>query len=80
MQKEIQPSQLRSRWVAEMNNRIKIEYTRILENKKEDKLQGMKSFKEKRKEKRHIVGKRAAGNELMGPKPVKGLEKQKTQT
>jgi len=32
-----QPSQLISRWVAEMNNRIRIKYVRILQSKKEDK-------------------------------------------
>jgi len=35
--KEIQPSQIKSRWVAEMNNRIKIKYVKILKNKEEDK-------------------------------------------
>jgi len=33
-QKEIQPSQIKGRWVAEMNNRIKIEYVKILKAKK----------------------------------------------
>jgi len=32
-QKEIQPSQIKSRWVAKMNNRIKIEYVKILKSK-----------------------------------------------
>ena len=45
-QKEIQPSQLRSRWVAEMNNRIELEYTRILKSKRIDKTNDIKSFKE----------------------------------
>jgi len=36
-----------SRWVAEMNNRIKIKYVRILKSKEEDKSKSIKSFKEK---------------------------------
>ena len=44
--KEMQPSQVKSRWVAEMNNRIKIKYIKILKSKGEDKPKSIKSFKE----------------------------------
>jgi len=44
---EIQPSQIKGRWVAEMNNRIKIEYIRTLKSKKEDKSKSIKTFKER---------------------------------
>jgi len=44
-QNEIQPSQIKSRWVAEMNNRIKIKYVKNLKKKEEDKSKSIKSFK-----------------------------------
>ena len=44
--KGIQPSQLRSRWVAEMNNRIELEYIKALKSKKADKTNDIKAFKE----------------------------------
>jgi len=46
-QKEIQPSQIKGRWVAEMNNRIKMEYVRTLKSKEEDKSKSIKTFKER---------------------------------
>ena len=46
-QKKIQPSQIKGRWVAKMNNRIKIEYKKILKSKEEDKSNSIKSFKER---------------------------------
>ena len=33
-EKENQPAQLRRRWVAEMNNKIELEYVRILKKEK----------------------------------------------
>jgi len=44
--KEIHPSQIKGRWIAEMNNRIKIEYVKILKIK-EDKTNKLKSSKER---------------------------------
>ena len=44
-EKEIQPSQLRSRWVTEMN-RIELEYVKVLKSKKADKTNDIKAFKE----------------------------------
>src|SRR5882724_9852704 len=46
-QKEIQPSQIKGRWKAKMNDRIKIEYVKILKRKEEDKSNSIKSFKER---------------------------------
>ena len=54
-QKEIQPSQIKGRWVAEMNSRIKIEYVKILKSKEEDKTNSIKSFKERWLENRAIA-------------------------
>ena len=46
-QNEIQPSQIKGRWVAKMNNRIKIEYKKILKSKEEDKSNSITFFKER---------------------------------
>ena len=46
-QKEVQPSQIKGRWVAEMNNRIKIKYVKILKGKEENKSNSIISFKER---------------------------------
>ena len=53
-QKEIQPSQIKGRWVAEMN-RIKIKYVKILKSKEEDKSNSIKSFKKRRLENRAVT-------------------------
>src|SRR5882724_8579602 len=53
-QKEIQPSQIKGRWVAEVNTRIKINYVKILKSKEEDKSNSIKSFKERWLENRAI--------------------------
>ena len=45
-QNEIQPSQIKGRWIAGMNNRIKIEYVNILKSK-EDKTNSINSFNER---------------------------------
>src|SRR5882672_10200047 len=42
-EKETRPAQLRSKWVTDMNNRIELEYVRILKSKKEDKSESIKS-------------------------------------
>ena len=54
-QKEVRPSQIKGRWVTEMNNRINIEYVRILKNKEEDKYNSIKSFKARWLENRAIA-------------------------
>ena len=46
-QKEIQPSQIRGSWIAEMNNRIRMEYVKIPKSKEEDETNSIRSFKER---------------------------------
>ena len=40
-------SQIKIRWVAEMDNRIKIKYVKLLKSKEENKSKSIKSFKER---------------------------------